>query len=108
MVDLRNQISGIQELTNPEKWHLCKEADNLADLISRSCPAEFLMEMQLWVHGLLFLTSDDLIPKDMIPPRVLGWRKIKEVFGLKPHSGVMSGSPLQGLSELKKSCLEHL
>lgn len=56
------------------------------DVISRGCPAEFVMESQLWVCGPPFPTSGDLILEDMILPQCAVMEKKKGRLQLETSS----------------------
>ncbi|XP_075230309.1 uncharacterized protein LOC142329520 [Lycorma delicatula] len=53
-----NRVSEIQQLTSNAKWHHIESPSNPADILSRGCLPEKLINFALWWHGPSWLLQD--------------------------------------------------
>ena len=46
-----NRVSEIHDKSSPSEWQHIRSKDNLADLISRGCTPDQLMQANIWWEG---------------------------------------------------------
>ncbi|GBM20678.1 hypothetical protein AVEN_150654-1 [Araneus ventricosus] len=85
-----NRVREIQTLTDPGKWKFCEGRENPADLLSRGCSAQKLLNSEIWWSGTRWLSQ----PKYLWPATVE--RKIpEEITELKGVKTVVQNITVQ-------------
>ncbi|GBN34828.1 hypothetical protein AVEN_61683-1, partial [Araneus ventricosus] len=85
-----NRVREIQTLTDPGKWKFCEGRENPADLLSRGCSAQKLLNSEIWWSGARWLSQ----PKYLWPATVE--RKIpEEITELKGVKTVVQNITVQ-------------